>query len=336
MGTRDGNDFEEIPCELCGSNDYRLVFRLKDYRRGSSEIFQLVSCQKCQLVFLNPRPTREKIGSYYTKEDWFRADEKVSLESAQVHKRPWREVQASRCQPFLVYKQRGRILDVGCGEGFFLKFLSEKGWDCYGVEISPMAVQYALGFGLKVEQGGIEEVSFPEDSFDVITLFANIEHLYHPLAVLKKVSYFLKEDGILYLGGIPNFDSFERRLFNERWMALNVPQHLYHFTPKTMRHLLEEANYQPIGMGFKSTEGRMALGYTESLRYFLSDFGMYPKRKIMGLAEPFKSHDVSRGKPLTFLLEFLHVIETTFFMGVEKLTDGIGKGSFFWILAQKK
>jgi len=324
--------FEEVSCELCGAEETRPIFEVKDYERGFPGAFQIVQCRKCQLTFLNPRPTKEAIGAYYTRDDWYRAKEGVSLEEAQISNRPWREIQAFRCRPVLTYKESGTILDVGCGDGLLLKFFSEKGWHCYGIERGEIAASYARGLGLEVRQESIEEISFQENFFDVVSFFAVIEHLHHPLSALRKVSRFLKEDGFLYLGGIPNFECFERKLFGRRWMHLNAPRHLFHFTPQTMKPLLEEAGYREVDSGFYSQEGRVVMGYTESLRHVLSDWGMYPPKKPEG---PTASSGEERRKRPDFLLNTLHGIETTFFIGLGKVSNRIGKGSQFWVIAKK-
>lgn len=328
--------FEEVACELCGSRDSQSLYHLRDYERGFAGEFHIVACTKCRLVFLNPRPTPETIGAYYTPDDWYRAKRRVSLEEAQISNRPWREIQAFRCRPILLYKQTGSILDIGCGDGLLLKFLSEKGWDCHGIETGALAVQYAITHGLDVKQRSIESASFPENSFDVMSLFASIEHLHHPLKTLRKISSFLKKDGILYVGGIPNFDSFERKLFGKRWMHLNAPRHLYHFTPKTMALVLKEAGYQQKGIGFYSYEGRTALGYTESLRHFLSDGGLYPPKRPEGQTVSPKEEFQSEKRGKFHLLDMFHFMETSFFMGLGKWLDRLGKGGHFWIVAEKE
>lgn len=327
---------EEVPCELCGSRDYRPLFQVKDYERGLPGIYQIVRCCQCKLVFLNPRPSQERIGAYYTENDWYRASQNVPLEEALIFNRSWRDIQAFRCKPILSYKQKGRILDIGCGDGLLLKFLSERGWESCGIEVSPLAAQYAVRLGLDVREQSIENTSFSKDSFDVVSFFGSIEHLNHPLETLRKISPFLKEDGILYLGGTPNFDSFERKLFGKRWMHLNAPRHFYHFTPDTMERLLKEAGYRPLACGVYSDEGGLALGYAESLRHLFSDWGVYPpKRPDDSVSSPQEERSFGESKVGPFFLNKFHVIERAFFVGLGKIMDKLGRGGLFWVIAKK-
>jgi len=330
------SEFEEVNCGLCGSRDYRVLLRVKDYERGLPGIFLIVSCRQCQLVFLNPRPTEEGISFYYTQDEWSRAKGAVPIEAARISRRPWRETQAFRCRPILAHRQTGAILDVGCGDGLLLKFLSEKGWECHGIEVGSVAVEYARMQGLNVREARIEEISFPENSFDAVSFFGVLEHLHHPLEALRKVSSFLKKEGILYLGGIPNFNSFERRLFGKRWMSLNAPRHLYHFTPETTALLLAKSGYRVINSGLYSHEMGVVMGYTESLRHLLSDWGLYPSKEPEDLAVSFEGGKTAKTERRpSFLLDAFHHVENTFFIGLGKLADSFGKGSNFWVIAKK-
>jgi len=123
-----------------------------------------------------------------------------------------------------------------------LRLLKDMGWSVQGVEPVEKAALAAKHAGLNVEWKSYEEAEYPEKSFDVITMWHVLEHFPDPKKVLQKVSRMLKDDGLL-LVGIPNYDSFDRRVIREDWNGIEIPLHLYHFTPVSIKNLLNIAGF---------------------------------------------------------------------------------------------
>jgi SAM-dependent methyltransferase len=132
----------------------------------------------------------------------------------------------------------GRLLDVGCGCGVFLDEARAAGWQVAGVEAAAKAAEIARSrFGLDVRVGTLEKLDLPRESFDAITFFDVLEHLPDPLATLQHARVLLRPNGVL-VAQSPNFASVMRCLLGERWRWYFLPNHLHHFTPRTLRHLL--------------------------------------------------------------------------------------------------
>jgi SAM-dependent methyltransferase len=149
-------------------------------------------------------------------------------------------------ETLLKFKSGGAILDLGCSSGSFLESLKNSSWELFGVEISPtMAKRAEVRTGAKVFEGDILDAPFPPESFDAITCFHNLEHVYHPRQVLEKVSGWLKPGGVFYLL-IPNIDSGASRIFGSYWYALEIPRHLYHFSPISLRNLTSQVGLQEL------------------------------------------------------------------------------------------
>ncbi len=135
---------------------------------------------------------------------------------------------------------RGRLLDVGCGRGDLLKTLRELGWDTLGVEADEQAVRYAqTALGLRVLEAVAEDMDFPRDSFDAITMNHSIEHFHDPRKVLSLCARFLRPGGVLSIR-TPNFTSWGHALYRESWMHLDPPRHLQLFSADTLQRCIEE------------------------------------------------------------------------------------------------
>jgi 2-polyprenyl-3-methyl-5-hydroxy-6-metoxy-1,4-benzoquinol methylase len=203
---------------------------------ASEEKFRIVKCHSCGLVFMNPMPDPEELKKYYPLEYY---------ESYGMAKRELKFLQRSKVQKVIRLKKKGSILDIGCQKGEFLKRMEEKGWKVFGVDISVSSCNYARKkLGLKnIYAGDVLDFDFPERYFDVVTMWQVIEHLRDPLATLRKINRLLKRDGVLIFE-CPNFGSFTSRVFKDKWPGLDVPRHLYQFTPPVIRAMAEKAGFR--------------------------------------------------------------------------------------------
>lgn len=309
------------------------MFCARDRNSKENEVFNLVRCTSCDLAYLNPRPTKEEITQYYPPWYHSRAQKQiVDLEETTIWGIPWREAMQKKAKPILRYKKEGKILDIGCGDGSLLKFMEELGWETYGIDFNEDSTRYAREvLKLNVFSGRLEEVSYPEDFFDIIILFHVLEHLSDPLDTLEKVLPLLKADGLL-LVEVPNFASFEARLFRSRWFGIAAPLHLYHFTPHTLTAMLKSAGFNSVELEFITEQTKYVAGYSESLRYFLMDWGLYPLReKKAELREKEVNSDAcgsSWNNPL-------HSVEYVIFYPIAYIMDKLGLGSNLLAAAKK-
>jgi 2-polyprenyl-3-methyl-5-hydroxy-6-metoxy-1,4-benzoquinol methylase len=138
------------------------------------------------------------------------------------------------------------VLEVGCGSGRTLVELADLGWEVHGLEPSAAAVKTLKAHrDLSVTVGTIEQAEFPAGRFDVIVATMVLEHLHDPVADTAKLRSWLSEGGAL-TGSVPNCASWEFRVFGADWYALQVPTHLFHFTPATLTALLKRAGFQHV------------------------------------------------------------------------------------------
>src|SRR5262249_1278497 len=129
------------------------------------------------------------------------------------------------------YRVGGKLLDLGCSSGAFLTSLRSESWGLAGIELSPESGETAAAVsGAEIFVGDVLEAPFEAGSFDVITCFHVFEHFYEPYKVMKRVWSWLKPGGIFYTI-VPNIDSAGGRVFRSYWFALELPRHLFHFSP---------------------------------------------------------------------------------------------------------
>ncbi len=221
---------EFITCNLCGSDRSKLLFRRKDHFLNISDIeYQVVKCRNCGLVYVNPRPTEEEILSFYTDE-YYRANftEEELLEE--------RKEQLLAKFDKIKHLPPGRLLDIGCQKGEFLFFMSQKGWEVQGVEFSTAPPNL---FGVDIFYGNLADAGFPSESFDLVTLWAVLEHVYHPREMLGEVHRVLKPGGTVVLL-VTNINSIPGRFMRHD----DIPRHTTLFSRRTLGRMLEATGFQ--------------------------------------------------------------------------------------------
>lgn len=230
---------ESVLCDICKQDHSRLVYKVQDTNYGCPGTFVLVQCTRCGLVYQNPRPTPAEISAYYPVEQYhpFKAlREKKAARPGSLH--------ARRAHLLTAKIEAGQVLDVGCGSGLFLLAMRRLNWQCKGVEPNRAAAQYACDvLRLPVQTGDIFSVDAAA-AFDLITFWDVLEHTHSPRATLNHARNILSPSGYLALN-VPNWGSLERRVFREKWIAVDAPRHLYHFTPRTLVNMLSISGFTP-------------------------------------------------------------------------------------------
>jgi SAM-dependent methyltransferase len=158
------------------------------------------------------------------------------------------------------------VLDVGCGNGKFLRAMRADGWEVSGIEPSPAGAERARhDHGLEILCRNVLDVDMAGRRFDVITLWHVLEHVPEPAAYLRHVAQWLAPDGRLVVA-VPNFAGVEARLTGPRWAFLDIPRHLFQFTPRSLALTAEQA-----GLAVVSDRLRLAeYGFPVTLLNFWS------------------------------------------------------------------
>lgn len=139
-----------------------------------------------------------------------------------------------------IFNSKGKILDIGCGNGGYLSILRDCGWEVYGFDFSEKAVRYAKNERglINVKQTKAENLDYPENFFDLVTMNHSIEHLPNPKNSLIEAKRVLKKGGTLIVT-TPNFSSLNAKIFGKNWFPLETSRHLFLFETLTLKKMIE-------------------------------------------------------------------------------------------------
>ena len=139
-----------------------------------------------------------------------------------------------------------RLLEIGSGAGLFLIAAVRAGWEATGIELSEAAAGFARDtLGLDIRQERAETIDLPPQSFDVVAMFDTIEHLFDVRGVLETARRTLRPDGSLVIS-TPNYDAVSRLAIGRDWSMLAPMEHMYYFTERTLRALLESCGFRDV------------------------------------------------------------------------------------------
>lgn len=295
MTSHEGIATENKPrCYLCNSAGAKLYGGLRDRLFDAPGAWNILSCRNCGLIWLDPQPVSNEIckiyGTYFTHQTApsgssprlasLRANlGKAVLSECYGYRRNDKDVTASALWKGLCRLSwvrdifsfqimglkaawRGRLLDVGCGDGAFLARMKSFGWEAVGVELDEKAANVAkTQFDVDVFIGPLEAAGFAEKSFDAITLSHVIEHVGDPIELLCRCRNLLRKGGRVVVT-TPNAECLGHRIFREHWRGLEVPRHMMVFSLRTLAQLASEADLS-IGALRTSARGAHAF-YLES------------------------------------------------------------------------
>jgi 2-polyprenyl-3-methyl-5-hydroxy-6-metoxy-1,4-benzoquinol methylase len=279
---------ENVVCNICGADDSRVLFDLPPRAEDPDDIGdfvattdhfgaygRIVRCNRCRLVYTNPRPRPERISDGYRRSvdpDYAREDSSRSINA---------HLSLNTLNRFA---RSGRLLDVGCSTGYFLN-AARLDFETHGLELSEWAARFARErLRLDVVNASLDDAAFPAEHFDVVTVIDVIEHLTDPKAALQSIHRLLRPEGLLYLV-TPDIESLSARLLRGRWWGLR-PAHIYYFSTTTLGRLLNETGFE--------VELTKSYGRIFTWGYWLSRLKNYPSPVHRLVAAAVRVFDLDR------------------------------------------
>ena len=267
---------EFVDCNICRIDNTRDIWSNREHR--------IVQCRRCGLVYANPRQCKDDLNKIYSR-DYFL--------NYYIENRESRLEYFHRLfQDMPLEKREGRILDVGCGVGFFLKVARDCGWETYGVEPARYAAEFGQKeYGLSIYCGLLGEVHYKDNFFDVVTIWDVLCSVQDPMSILREVFLVLKDGGTVIIK-VPNRPSIIfliariLSLFMNAKGLLHLPAQIYQFTPKTLSNMMERINLKIFQVTYinEVKKKRYAQNRFKNILLMLFNLVIY---KLMGLKESF-------------------------------------------------
>lgn len=235
----------EGKCILCGCSKFNEL--LTEEKFGLQ--FRVVICKKCDMTFTYPRPSKDWISKVHRnlKEFGF-----FTIN----HAKKWEASYQKGISIISAYKANGRLLDVGCGTGYFANLARDAGFEVTGTDVAKSVVEFASkNFRLRVHYGDVAELKLAPRSFDIVTLWNVLEHMLDPVETMRACYNVLENDGTIYLE-TPNAELLRLVAHNRLLFCLRerlrgdsslIPwEHLNYFSPKTLKLLLENTGFKIV------------------------------------------------------------------------------------------
>jgi len=265
-------------CLICGQKGKILYRNLIDRIADIQGKWNIRKCEnpECGLVWIDPVPDAEDIHKlykkYYThkikekKNDFIRGIYEIIKEGYFANKYGYNKNSIAfwkRVIGFLTYihplrrasldysvmhlgaNRRGKLLDVGCGNGERIKLMRKLGWKVEGVDLDVIAVEKGRKDGLKIALGRLKDQNYIRNYFDAIIMSHVIEHVHDPVELLLECYRILKSKGILSII-TPNIESWGHQIFADSWVNLDPPRHIHIFGCRSLAEIVNRANFKNI------------------------------------------------------------------------------------------
>lgn len=239
----------KITCDICSSSDIKIVYyaHMKENESKNAYYYtisnpkpkkpeKIAKCKNCSLMFV-PR----NIGNYGILKDYENYVDGGYLEEEKGRRRS-AQILLKRIEAFM---KEGRMLEIGCANGFFLDEARKRGWKIAGIEPSRWACEYAeQKLDIKIFAPTLEESTFEKETFDAVVMLDVIEHLESPRKTLLIINKILNKDGILVVT-TPDVESFLSRLLRARWWGINR-YHLFYFSKNTLEDFFKRTGFYTL------------------------------------------------------------------------------------------
>ncbi|MBF0141703.1 MAG: class I SAM-dependent methyltransferase [Magnetococcales bacterium] len=270
------NNKNRQKCPICNSHEHSFHLKSACPRSKNRTEYELVKCNVCSVIYLNPMPTRDNLSGFY------RDDYEDNWGDARSLKQYIEYLVAKR----IPRKAPGRLLDIGSGTGAYLREMEARGWSVTGVDAFAGNFKSKIPIHPSIVKHELIDAHFPDAHFDVVTMWWIIEHYLDPITELREVRRIIKPNGLLAISTC-NPESFIASLWGRYWHHLLLPQHCVHFSPKVLGACLEREGFRVV----KVRQVPITAGVMGSLEGYLWEKGFntrFINSVVIGLGVPFE------------------------------------------------
>lgn len=216
-------------CLVCSSDKLKAL-------KGYYDKHQLVKCKKCSFVFMEIIPSVQELNAHYSSYSYESEGylSPITIKSYNL-----------LLDEYEKYRSTNKILDIGCGRGWFLIEARKREWQVFGTEYSETAIKRCMNYGILVKKGELNASMFNAEEFDVITSFEVIEHINTPNKELALISKFVRNGGLFYCT-TPNFNSLLRYYLKDNYNVIGYPEHLSYYTKSTLNNLVKRHGFKSL------------------------------------------------------------------------------------------
>lgn len=268
-----------ISCYACSRPLKSIIFKAIDYNDNKTP-YAFYQCAYCELMQIYPFPKDEKNTKYYSYADPNEYAKDKNKQINFISKIPFGSLLLrkyidgcyhKRYERVLTLCKKGKILDIGCGEGSFLRKFPTSSWQISGVEINKSLAKFAKTHtkNATIITKPIESTRLPKKNFDIITLWHVLEHLQNPVTVLRSLRKIISPNGYIVIE-VPHGNSIYKSLFQKYWQLLLLPRHLFFWTKKSLKYALNDAGFEVIHTSYP---GILNLSGASSCANFLQSKG---------------------------------------------------------------
>ena len=243
------SQLEYVKCNVCGADDARVVYPARydlekktdlthKFKSSGDErlIDQVVQCRTCGLRYVNPRLNIKAVVKGYSE-----GEDETFVGQARGRERTF----ARQLKIIEKFVKPGRMLDIGTAGGSCLKVARDAGWEVHGIEPNKWLCKWGKkNYGIDIKPGILEDYKFPNNHFDLVTLFDVLEHTGDPKKVLKECSRILKPGGVIAVN-VPDLDAWLHKVMGRNWFFY-LSVHLYYFNNKTLGKMLRHTGFKPL------------------------------------------------------------------------------------------
>lgn len=225
-------------------NVKKIYLTAKDFS-VSNESFDLYRNEEYDMLITLPKPSLDNLPSYYESEDYISHSDKKSGLLSIIYQLVRNYTLKNKLKIIEQFQPtKGSLLDIGAGTGHFLDLALKNNWKVTGIEPNDGAKKIASSKGISF----VDKIQdLEKHSFDVITMWHVLEHVYSLDEQINQLKRILKTDGTLIIA-VPNFHSYDAKYYKNYWAALDVPRHLWHFSKKSIKILFKQKNMNVVQM----------------------------------------------------------------------------------------